>query len=75
MKYIIAIAVYLLSVWLVWRYMRISHSKGGRWEELNIGVMDLTMVFIPLLNTIFIFLFRRKRRTITELEILITYSK
>lgn len=57
MTYIIAITVYLLSVWLVWRYMRIAHSKGGRWEELNIGVIDLMMVFIPLLNTLFMLVF------------------
>jgi hypothetical protein len=57
MIYTIEITVYLVSVWLVWRFMRIAHSKGGRWEELNIGVMDLTMVFIPFLNTIFMFLF------------------
>lgn len=37
--------------------MRIAHSKGGRWEELNIGVIDLTMVFIPFLNTLFMIVF------------------
>jgi heme/copper-type cytochrome/quinol oxidase subunit 2 len=52
MIYIIAITVYLLSIWLVWRYMRIAHSKGGRWGYSNTGVIELVFVFIPVVNTI-----------------------
>jgi hypothetical protein len=56
MIYIIAITVYLLSVWLVWRYMRIAHSKGGRWEILDIKLDCIFWVIMPIANTLLVFM-------------------
>jgi hypothetical protein len=56
MVYIIAIAVYLLSVWLVWRYMRIAHSKGGNWENLDIKLDCIFWVIMPIANTLLVFM-------------------
>jgi hypothetical protein len=76
MENIIAIAVYLLSVWLVWRYMRIAHSKGGNWENLDIKSDCIFWVIMPIANTLLVFMgylfFRQKT---IKTEILITYSK
>jgi hypothetical protein len=56
MEYIIVITVYLLSVWLVWRYMRIAHSKGGNWENLDIKLDCIFLVITPYANTVFVIL-------------------
>jgi hypothetical protein len=56
MIYIIVVTVYLLSVWLVWRYMRIAHSKGGRWESLNIKSDCVLFTILPIANTLLVFM-------------------
>jgi len=56
MIYIIAIAVYLVSVYFVWRYMRIAHSKGGIWYNLDIDAGTIFWTVAPVFNTIAVFL-------------------
>lgn len=51
MEYIIGISVYLLSVYLMWRFTRIAHSKGGRWENITPNNIDIFAVFMPIFNT------------------------
>jgi hypothetical protein len=36
--------------------MRITHSKGGEFESLTPGIIEVLFVVIPLLNTVFIFM-------------------
>jgi hypothetical protein len=45
------IAVYLLSVWLMRRYIKIAHSSIGIWSGLNVKLPDLLITILPLLNT------------------------
>lgn len=51
------ITVYIVSAFLMWRYIRIAHSKGGRWENIKTGLEDLFAVFTPFINSIFIISF------------------
>lgn len=51
MIYIIGITVYLLSLWLVRRYIKIAHSDEGIWSKLDIEMPDLLMTILPLINT------------------------
>lgn len=62
-----AIIIYIVSVYMMWRYIRIAHSKGGIWENVKTKASDLFMIFLPFSNTVFAFfnLFDppRKRKT------------
>jgi hypothetical protein len=49
---IIIIATYLLSVYLMWRYIRIAHSKDGIWSFTYPDRTDLFITFFPFLNTL-----------------------
>jgi hypothetical protein len=53
MIYIIAIAVYLLSVWLVWLYIKIAYSEDGRFHGLDTEMVDIVITVFPILNTYF----------------------
>jgi hypothetical protein len=50
---IVAIIVYLLSTYKVYKFIQIAHSIGGRWHGLNTGLYDLFMTVMPGLNTMF----------------------
>lgn len=52
MIYFILIAVYFLSAVLMWRYLHLSHSKGGIWEDLHIKGMDVFFMIVPFFNTL-----------------------
>lgn len=51
MNYFIFIAVYLLSAFLFWRHVSLSHSKGGVWSNIVPNTWDVILVFIPVVNT------------------------
>lgn len=60
------ITVYIVSAYLMWRFTKISHSKGGRYERSTPDSEDLLLTFLPILNTLFaiigwILFFPRKR--------------
>lgn len=46
------IIIYILSVITVWRFMKIAHSKDGRWYNLNTGVIEVFFTLCPIVNTI-----------------------
>lgn len=49
---ILSIAIYLLSAFLTWNYMRIAYGKYGIWSNIKITGGDIVIVFIPALNTL-----------------------
>lgn len=53
---IILSTVYLLSVYLMWRYMKIAHSKDGRWYNLDINLGVIFWTVCPVANTIMLFI-------------------
>lgn len=52
MGYIIGISVYLLSVYLLWRYYKIACSEGGIWSTLSPNLGSVIFIFLPIFNTI-----------------------
>ena len=46
------IIIYLVSVYLMWRYIRIAKSKGGIWETLEVESTDLLLTLLPVFNTV-----------------------
>lgn len=49
---IILIILYLVSAFIVWRFISIQHSKGGFYEHQDTGFGDLVFTIVPGLNTI-----------------------
>jgi hypothetical protein len=50
---ILAITVsYILSVWYIKRWVKLAHSKGGRFEGLEVGGLDVVVTLFPIVNTI-----------------------
>ncbi len=49
---VIGIIVYLLSAFGWWKYVQISHSKGGRWQSQTPGGVEIIVTFLPMFNTI-----------------------
>ena len=50
---IIALSVlfgYVVPAFLFYRYVKLSHSKGGIWEESKPEGIDLFFVFVPIIN-------------------------
>jgi hypothetical protein len=50
----ILLTIYLISVFVAWKYMKISHSKHGKWSYLNTGIRELLITLTPILNSYFI---------------------
>lgn len=48
----VAIIIYLVSAVLVWWYVKISHSIGGRYRGIIPDSFDVWLTLLPLLNTI-----------------------
>lgn len=48
----IFLIVYALSCFAWWKYLSVSHSKGGRHERQKLGTSEVVTVFVPLLNTV-----------------------
>ena len=46
------VLLYIVPVILCWSHVKIAHSKGGRWENLDTCGMDILLCFIPVLNLI-----------------------
>jgi hypothetical protein len=64
---IISIAVYLISVYSVYKWTQISHSKGGIHSNFSITKTDFFCCILPIINTLFMFYlwigeYPRKRR-------------
>jgi hypothetical protein len=51
---LLLLPTYLLSVYLMYKYMRIAHSEKGIWCSLDIKTPELLIVFIPIINTLFV---------------------
>lgn len=47
----IAIAVYLLSFFILYFWIRNAHSKGGVCENIELKFLDLFITLCPMLNT------------------------
>ena len=60
---IILLIIYILSIFGTFRWIRVSHSKGGTHEELDADVQDIFIIFIPVVNTV-LSLTKAKKRTI-----------
>ena len=50
---IISIFVYLITVYLAWRWTHIAYyAEDGRWNELEPDIGDFIVVFIPVYNIV-----------------------
>lgn len=49
---ILSIAIYLLSAFLTWDYIRIAYGKDGIWSGLNATGTDVFITLFPAINTI-----------------------
>ena len=49
---LILIFVYILSAYMQYRWISISHSKGGIFEQSTPSRTDLVFTFTPILNTV-----------------------
>ena len=41
---------YILPVILMWRYVHLNHSEGGKEEGFDVPIDSLYFVFLPILN-------------------------
>lgn len=48
---ILLCVIYLYSVYSMWNFVRISHSKGGRWSRIDPTGIDVFFTFAPIFNT------------------------
>lgn len=46
---------YIGSVMSCYKLIRKLYSKGGRWEKLDAGFVDIILVFVPIINSVFYF--------------------
>ncbi len=51
--YIIIIGQYLLFALLQWYYVKLAHSKNGRWSNIEPELIDVILVLIPIVNILF----------------------
>lgn len=51
------LAVYFLSAFLMWRYVHLAYSYGGRFYRLEPDIVDLIFTLMPLVNTASCFIF------------------
>lgn len=49
---IIAIVVYLVSTFLMWKYYSIAYSENGVWQGIKPDVSDIFITFCPVMNTL-----------------------
>jgi hypothetical protein len=49
---ILAILIYLISFYGVWKFSQKFFSIGGRWEGSSPQIIDLFVTFFPIINTI-----------------------
>ena len=54
---LILIVIYLASVLITWNFMKIAHGKKGIWYNLDTGSAELLLTFMPLINTVFCFMY------------------
>ena len=50
----ILLTIYLISVFATYKYMKIAHSKNGRWSYSDTGIGELLFTLTPVLNSYFI---------------------
>tara|TARA_R110000796_G_scaffold38007_3_gene95996 strand:- start:876 stop:1130 length:255 start_codon:yes stop_codon:yes gene_type:complete len=50
---IILIGVYVISFALTYLYMRLAHSRGGVWASQHTTTIEVLIVVMPGLNTVF----------------------
>lgn len=55
-KTLILLSIYLVSAFVTWKYMKIAHSKEGRWSYINTGISELLITITPLINSYFFFI-------------------
>lgn len=48
---IILLIIYILSFARVYFWFRNAYNKGGVFEGLNIGILEIVISIVPLLNT------------------------
>ena len=48
----ILLFIYLLSAYAWWKYIQISHSIGGIYEQRDDDILSIIIVFLPVINTI-----------------------
>lgn len=48
---IIVFLFYGVSVLGAYKFVQKSHSKGGRWDLLYPNCADVTIIFLPILNS------------------------
>lgn len=48
---ILAIIIYLVSCYAMYKFIQIAYSKEGRWSNIGPDGSDLIFCFMPLLNT------------------------
>ncbi len=51
-KITIAVVIYLLSVWGMYKTVQRMHSKGGVFSSLDADFLDIIYCFTPALNTV-----------------------
>jgi hypothetical protein len=51
------ILVYVMSAYGFWNYVRLSHSKDGIFSAIEPDTVDIVLVFTPILNLIFCYLY------------------
>lgn len=54
---IIAGIIYIISLILVYIWIRKNHSKGGVDEVLDVSGLDVFITIAPLYNTVFVIVF------------------
>ena len=47
---IIFVLIYIISVIINYRFVRIAHSKKGRWSNCNVELSDAVLTFCPIIN-------------------------
>jgi uncharacterized membrane protein len=50
---ILSILVYILNVIISYRFIRIAHSKNGRWYHLDTDWTCIFLSFCPIVNFVF----------------------
>ncbi|HSE99781.1 MAG TPA: hypothetical protein VLA48_02705 [Nitrososphaeraceae archaeon] len=52
-----AIIIYIVSAYLMWRYIKIAKSKDGIWSGVKVEFAEVLFTVIPLVNIIAVIMY------------------
>lgn len=63
------LAIYIWATFLCAKKLRKAYEKGGMWEEKEVSLFETALVFIPILNIIWLYILVYDEQKWTEFKI------